>query len=152
MVSIRKARLTKEDIESFVETYKSAYRGLEEYAYVKEKSIRYYFRWLFKRDSDGFFVAELNGMVVGFVACDSHWHNLFHEKMGEIHELVVREEYKGRGIGKKLMERAEQYLKSKGHNKIGLWVGENNARAIKFYEALGYKKRDKFGKWLRMEK
>ena len=35
MVSIRKARLTKEDIESFVETYKSAYRGLEEYAYVK---------------------------------------------------------------------------------------------------------------------
>jgi len=33
-----------------------------------------------------------------------------------------------------------------------LWVGENNARAIKFYEALGYKKRDKFGKWLRMEK
>jgi len=150
--SIRKVNLSKQDIESFVGVYKSAYKGMEEYAYKKEKSIRHYFKWLFKRDRDGFFVAELDGNAIGFVACDSNWHNLFNEKMGEIHELAIKQEYKGKGIGKKLMETAEEYLKSKGHEKFGLWVGENNKKAIKFYEKLGYKKRDKFGIWIRMEK
>lgn len=141
----------KKDLDKFVEVYKSAYKKLGKYAYWREKDIRWYFRWLSKRDANGFFKAEINGEAIAFVACDSNWHGLY-ENVGEIHEIVVKEEYKGKGIGKKLMEVAEEYLKSKGHKIIELWVGEENHVARKFYEKLGYKARDKFGVWIRMVK
>jgi len=147
---IRKVKA--DDLKAFVDVYKSAYKGMEEYAYKKDKEIKRYFRWLLKRDENGFFVAEVEGEAVGFVACDAYWHNFFDEEMGEIHEIVVLEKCKGKGIGKKLIENAEKYLKKKGYRKTGLWVGEKNHVAIKFYEKLGYKKGEKFGKWRRMIK
>jgi len=72
--------------------------------------------------------------------------------VGEIHEIVVLKEYKGRGIGKKLMEVAENYLKSKGYSIIELWVGEKNHVAKKFYEKLGYVAEEQYGIWIRMVK
>jgi len=141
----------KEDLDKFVEVYKSAYKKLGKYAYWRKRDIRWYFKWLLKRDANGFFKAEIDGEAIAFVACDSNWHGLY-EKVGEIHEIVVKEEYKGKGIGRNLMEVAEEYLKSKGHKIIELWVGEENYVARKFYEKLGYKARDKFGVWIRMVK
>jgi len=148
-LAIRKAK--KEDIGKFIEVYKSAYKNMKKYAYRKDKNIKWYFKWLLKRDENGVFIAEINGEAVGVVACDSNWLGLY-EDVGEIHEIVVRDEYKGKGIGKKLMEKAEEYLKSKGHRIIELWVGEENHLAKKFYEKLGYKAKDKFGEWIRMVK
>lgn len=150
MVKIRKVKA--EDLKAFVEVYKSAYERMREYAYTKDKEIKRYFKWLLKRDENGFFVAEVDGRAVGFVGCDAYWHTFFDEEMGEIHEIVVLEEYRRKGIGKKLIETAEEYLKKKGYRKTGLWVGEKNHTAIKFYEKLGYKKGEKFGRWRRMEK
>lgn len=149
-LKIRKAKI--DDLKAFVSIYKSAYQNMQEYAYRKERNIKYYFKWLFRRDREGLFVAEIDEKPVGFVACDAYWHSFFDESIGEIHEIVVAKEYKGRGIGKKLMEVAEEYLKSKGYKKIELWVGERNHTARKFYEKLGYKAGEKFGKWVRMMK
>ncbi|HEC76849.1 MAG TPA: GNAT family N-acetyltransferase [Thermoplasmatales archaeon] len=147
---IRKAKI--DDLKAFVEVYKSAYQKMQEYAYTKEKDIKHYFKWLLKRDANGFFVAEVEEKPVGFIACDAYWHNFFDESMGEIHEIVVEKGYTGKGIGKKLIEVAEEYLKGRGYKKIGLWVGEKNHEAKKFYEKLGYKEGEKFGKWIRMIK
>ncbi len=140
------------DLEKFIEVYISAYKKLNKYFYRKKRNIKWYFKWLLKRDKEGFFVAEIDDKAVGFIACDANWEGFFNEKIGEIHEIVVREEYKGRGIGKELMKKAEAYLKSKGHNIIELWVGEENYIAIKFYRKLGYKEEGKFGEWIRMYK
>jgi len=139
------------DIKDFAEVYKSAYEGMEEYAYRKNRSIKGYFRWLYGRDKNGFFVAEINGEAVAFIACDSKW-NYMDKKMGEIHEIVVRRDYKGKGIGRKLIEKAENYLMEKGSRRFGLWVGERNFPAIKFYEKMGYERKGKIGIWIRMEK
>ncbi len=149
MLQIKKAK--KEDIDKFIEVYKSAYKNIKKYAYRKDRNIKWYFKWLLKRDENGVFIAEMNGEAIGFVACDSNWQG-FYENVGEIHEIVVKDEYKGKGIGKKLIKKAEEYLKSRGHRVIELWVGEENYYAIRFYERLGYVKGGKFGEWVRMVK
>ena len=146
-------RVKKEDLNSFVEVYQKAYRGLEEYAYTRRRDIKDYFRWLYARDKDGFMVAEVNGEAVGFVACDTNWISFFDmNRMGEIHEIFVLPEYRRRGIGTALMIKAIIYIKSRGLNKAGLWVGETNYNAIKFYRKFGFREVGIWGRWIRMIK
>jgi ribosomal protein S18 acetylase RimI-like enzyme len=62
---------------------------------------------------------------------------------------VVLPTHQHERIGKMLIEKAMERLKP---SKIELWVGEGNEKAIKFYEKLGFKRKEKAGKWLRMIK
>jgi|Deesub1362A_J573_1020465.scaffolds.fasta_scaffold00454_16 ribosomal protein S18 acetylase RimI-like enzyme len=150
-MEIRKGTLR--DIGDFISIYTSAYEGLEQYSYPSIKKIKKYYRWLLRRDEDGIYFAILDEPV-GVVASDSRWFSIFENSLvGEIHELVVRKEYKGRGIGKKLIQKAEEYLFSTGKQVIELWVGETNTMAIQFYISLGYNLREKsWGQWIRMVK
>lgn len=147
---IRKVEL--KDLQSFVKLYKLSYKGLEEYAYIKDGDIRDYFRWLFKRDPDGFLVLESSDPVA-FVACDTNWFSSFEGKvLGEIHEIFVHPSYRGRGIGSTLLVRAIDYSKIRGRDLMGLWVGINNLAAKEFYRKRGFIETISLGKWTRMIK
>jgi len=146
-------RLVKpEDINAFVKTYINAYSTLPDYKYTSKKDIKNYFKWLYKRDPEGFFVAEVNGKPVGFCACDSHWVNKNHKLVLAIHEIFVLPDFSGKGIGKALIQKALEYGRSKGLNIVELWVGEKNYKAINFYKNLGFKEEGKWGKWIKMTK
>lgn len=62
-------------------------------------------------------------------------------KKGEIMELIVSKKARGRGIGKVLMNKMEEYFKSLGCEYILLDVFAYNVNAIKFYEKEGYHSR-----------
>ena len=150
-VAIRKVR--DNDLEAFVNLYKLAYRGLEEYAYTKNKDIKYYFKWLKKRDENGFFVAENEGKAIAFIACDTNWISFFDNiAVGEIHELFVHPEWRNMGIGKMLLRKGIEYAKSRSKNLIELWVGAKNNVARKFYEKNGFVEKGSWGKWIRRVK
>ncbi len=150
---LRIRNVTLDDMDDFVEVYRLAYRGLEEYAYTKTRDIRSYFRWLMNRDEKGFFVAEVDGKPVGFVACDANWVSFFeNEEVGEIHEIFVHPNWQGRGIGSTLLLRALDYARERGRRIAGLWVGVGNLKARRFYEKFGFEERGCWGKWLRMVK
>ena len=151
MLKIR--NVVSKDIDSFVQIYKEAYKGLEEYAYTRTKDIKWYFRWLMSRDKDGFFVAEVNGKPVGFVGCDTNWISIFEKDVvGEIHEIFVHPDWQGKGIGKTLLLKALSYIKSKNRKLAGLWVGIKNEKAKQFYRKMGFIEVGTWGKWLRMIK
>ena len=144
------------DIEPLIPTleklYLKAYESLEEYAYNEPSSVRRYMRWLFRHDPKGFFVAKDEaGNIVGFIAVDAGWISRG-RRVGEIHELVVDPEARGRGIAKTLINKALDYFRSKGLKISGLWVGEHNYHAQKLYEKLGYRETYRKGIWVRMEK
>ena len=57
-----------------------------------------------------------------------------------MHRLGVKEEYWSQGIGKILMDFAEDMVKKNKLNSIRLDTYNSNKKAIKFYINLGYKK------------
>ncbi|MEM1610132.1 MAG: GNAT family N-acetyltransferase [Sulfolobales archaeon] len=80
------------------------------------------------------YVAELEGSVVGFV--------LFRvfdgfPLGGYIRAIAVDERYRGRGIGRLLMDAAERDIFRYRGNSF-LLVSGFNYRAVKFYRSLGY--------------
>ncbi|GAB6162564.1 hypothetical protein JCM12298_17230 [Desulfothermus naphthae] len=141
-----------EDIENFVETYMKAYEDFDDYKYHTKKEIRKYFKWLYNRDKEGFFVAEEGDKIVGFVAADANWINLKGEKILEIHEIFVLKEFKRKGVGDKLLEKVLNYGIKQGRKAVELWVGRTNYDAINFYKKLGFKKIGEKGKWLKMRR
>lgn len=60
---------------------------------------------------------------------------------GELMSIYVLPEYQGKGIGKKLLLRAEDELKKKWSEAI-LWVLKDNKAAVRFYEQCGWKMTD----------
>jgi ribosomal protein S18 acetylase RimI-like enzyme len=57
-----------------------------------------------------------------------------------VYDLSVRREWWGRGVGRRLMQTAEEFAMSLGLEWIGLGVTAGNQRALSFYEELGYQK------------
>lgn len=57
---------------------------------------------------------------------------------GSIYYLAVCPEFQAKGLGKQLMQQAEDYLISKGVWKINLFVRHGNEKVLKFYDDIGY--------------
>lgn len=56
----------------------------------------------------------------------------------EIWRIYVEAGVQGNGIGKRLLEFAEQQAKQRGYKKIVIWAFKENYRAISFYLKCGY--------------
>ena len=55
-----------------------------------------------------------------------------------IHDLSVIPEYRGRGIGRLLLEAVERKARNQNCSKVTLEVQENNKHARHVYEAAGF--------------
>ena len=61
-----------------------------------------------------------------------------HAYYNEVHisNLIINNEYRGKGLGRKLMEKVENHFKDKGYNHIT--VSTFKFQAPDFYKKLGY--------------
>lgn len=76
-------------------------------------------------------VCEIEGEVVGFVTANG--------SNGELWVIAVLPEHEGKGIGRKLMTLAQDWLWSKGWKEIWLVTGfDDHARATYLYTKLGW--------------
>jgi len=99
-------------------------------------------------ETEGFFVAEDRGELIGFCwtkihGAHTHSHtggddDHGHEALGEIYVLAVNPDYKGQGIGRDLTITGLNYLKYQGLNNVMLYVGDENQPAFKLYKSLGF--------------
>jgi ribosomal protein S18 acetylase RimI-like enzyme len=150
-ITVRRGRV--EDLTPLEEVYREAYRGLEEYADTTAFRIRNYLNWLYSGEPEGFFVAEAEGRVVGFVSIHAEWWDKRLGETGEIHEICVHPAWKGKGVGRKLIEAAIAYARQRGRRSVSLWVGERNWYARQWYKDLGFEECGiQYGEWVRMVK
>jgi GNAT superfamily N-acetyltransferase len=56
------------------------------------------------------------------------------DEYAEIGELVVDTEYRGKGVGKKLMQKVEEWAKDKGFSEVRHRSGGHRKEAHQFYE------------------
>ncbi len=93
-----------------------------------------------------FLVAEINGVVVGYVMTRvertvGYLGGLIPKKVGHIVSIAVHPEFRRKGIGRALMLEVEAKLREVYKVKeIYLEVRVSNEPAINLYEKLGYKK------------
>lgn len=66
---------------------------------------------------------------------------LIQRKFVYMEDLCVKEQYRGKGIGELLFNRAAEYTKEIGVSSLELSVWEFNESAIRFYESMGMKTR-----------
>ena len=81
-------------------------------------------------------VAEIDGEVVGFASVGSADDK---DADGELFAIYVRPEQWGSGVGRALIQAAEERLRELGHASAVLWVYDDNPRARRFYEAAGWR-------------
>lgn len=127
-----------------VETWRAAYRGLMPDEAIARFDVaarqRQWREGLAREPQPGSatFVAELEGEVVGFAsvgACRDGEHG-----DGELYAIYLHPSCWDRGIGRALLERAEESLRSSGFKRAILWVMEGNARGERFYRAAGWER------------
>jgi GNAT superfamily N-acetyltransferase len=73
-------------------------------------------------------LCETENRIVGFAIGD--------RTTGELWVIAVLPELEGKGIGSRLLEKAEEWLVSCGHRELWLWTSsDRNKRAFPFYES-----------------
>lgn len=82
-------------------------------------------------------VADEAGALVGFCIVD--WKLEAGRKVGHFITIDVAPERRRSGLGRRLMETAEQHLAGLGCGSVMLEVGAGNLPAQAFYERLGYR-------------
>jgi len=88
-----------------------------------------------REQSDGVFVAEMNGRVVGFaIMMYRNWLNISY-----LDYIQVKTDWMNKGVGHRLMEKCVDWAREKGARIIYTETGKNNERAIKFYQRHGFK-------------
>lgn len=89
----------------------------------------YFYMQFYETCSDGFIVAEMNGLVIGYVVGF-----LANEGTGRVFSLAVHPAYQGRGAGSALLKELAGIFRNFGALEIILEVRSSNTRARKFYE------------------
>lgn len=85
------------------------------------------------------FLAYQDGQAVGIAVCFRGYSTFAARPLINIHDLAVLDGHRGRGVGRRLLEAVAQKGRSLGCCKLTLEVLENNRRARRLYEGLGFR-------------
>ena len=104
---------------------------------LNHKFIELYKKWLkksIKREiANEVFTYSLNDKIVGFVTCK------IIENTVEIGLIAVNNHYQGKGIGKKLIQRANDYAVENKLDRINVATQLHNSNACEFYTKNNFK-------------
>ena len=133
--------LQEVSIQTFTETFKdnNSEKSLNDYlntAYELTKLEKE-----LENPHSEFYFAYFNNELAGYLKININ--DAQSEKMGEnaleVERIYIKKSFKRRGIGRHLIETAEQLAKKYQKNLMWLGVWEYNPKAIDFYETLGFK-------------
>jgi ribosomal protein S18 acetylase RimI-like enzyme len=98
------------------------------------------FEKLSKREADTIFVAEdKNHAFLGYLWVGESTNMMTGLKHGYIYDIFIKEEFRGKGCGKALLEKAESFCRERGYSRILLMVSVSNETAMKLYNRMGFK-------------
>ena len=84
-------------------------------------------------------VADVNGQVTGMCSGQMTISTAEGGPALLVEDVIVHEDYRGRGFGRRLMEEVAEWGKARGALRIQLLADRNNASALEFYKRLGWR-------------
>ena len=84
------------------------------------------------------FIARIEDQNVGYIWVGQVRRVFTGEMQAHILNLFVTKEFRGQGVGARLLKRAEAWAREHHLTRIGLSVAAHNSIAIGLYEKLGY--------------
>lgn len=87
----------------------------------------------------GTFVAEARGEIIGFVRFGRCRDEGAGAEVGEIYAIYLLQAAQKKGLGRALIEAAEEALRGAGFGEAVVWCLLTNGPAIGFYEKMGYR-------------
>lgn len=139
-ISYRKS--IKEDIpyinNLFIEMVKTVNKRMEDnnitpYKELENGFIDNYLDKFYIDNNNVIFVALDNNDIIGFISLCKNEDNIY------IDDYSVKEEYRGKGIGSKLMSLANTYALENNINELITHVETANKKSIEFYKNKGFK-------------
>ncbi|HEY4789092.1 MAG TPA: GNAT family N-acetyltransferase [Bacteroidales bacterium] len=82
--------------------------------------------------------AVIDDEIVGLVTCFINFSTFKVKKYLYVHDIIVQKEYRGFGVGRKLMEKCIDIARERNYCKVTLEVRDDNSNAKALYKSLGF--------------
>ncbi len=83
-------------------------------------------------------IARADELPVGIAVCFTGFSTFRARALTNVHDLAVLPDWRGQGIGRRLLAAVEALARERGHCKITLEVREDNPKARVLYRGLGF--------------
>lgn len=136
--------------------------GLEDLIPVMEINLKtlpehytdYFYQSLLVEMPEAFLVAEADGRHVGYIMCKtefgfSNFKKLGFVKKGHMVSVAVLPEFRGKGVGRALVEEAVTGARIRSCDEFYLEVRCSNSGAIRLYDALNFESRNRLRSYYR---
>jgi ribosomal protein S18 acetylase RimI-like enzyme len=84
-------------------------------------------------------VAEVEGQVIGMCTAQTLISTAEGGIVALVEDVVIALQFRGQGIGRKLMESIEDWARSRGAARIQLLADRTNFSALDFYDKIGWR-------------
>lgn len=93
---------------------------------------------LLQMPGNAFFIAEVEERRAGLLWFGAKHNHISGQEEGWVYNVTVRDEFRRRGIAKRLLARGEEYARMMGYDIMGMSVAVHNEVAQELYRSLGY--------------
>lgn len=149
MPNMEIAKPTLADIPALLELWRGQYEyhhSLDNIYYAPysdelRKTFEEYLTAAINEDTTHVLIARHEEKIAGFITFTEDEESYFDtniKKFGLVIEVYVSDESRGHGVGKRLMEAAEDFFRSKGLTDVKLACSSFNKNTLDFYEHIGY--------------
>lgn len=103
------------------------------------------YEWWFGKELDNkkalILCAKLDGKIVGYAYArlEARDWNALLDAHGALHDILVAAEARGKGIGRKLLERVQADLRERGAARLVLHTAIKNRAAQKLFASVGFR-------------
>ena len=136
MIKLRSAR--REDLDAITEIYNEAIIKTVATFDTEPKTYEDQKKWFNDHEAKNpILVAELNGVIVGWASLSKWSDRCAYSDTAEI-SLYVREEYQGKGIGRRLIEAIIKEGEKAGLHTIIARITEGNEPSLHLHRSVGF--------------
>ncbi|MGL4760740.1 MAG: GNAT family N-acetyltransferase [Sarcina sp.] len=137
-IQVELEEITSSNKATYLNIINSAFANMPHGMYHEDEDVEEYLNK--KNDQNYYFIVKKNGRNIGFI-------NIELDNYKGTFDIGLLKEYRGKGLGKEILEAAIGFIKNKGIHKIEIVVIKKNKIAYDMYEKRGFIEKDVLGYW-----